>query len=122
MAAPIEFDVTYVPDPPVVTVKATGITDTALTVKVTDLDLQQVEFHPKTPLSDVLSGLANDLARAAPPIVKDKVTALSPDIPIGKPIGCDIPVGDATVHVKLASPELGSRDGMLMISGTADVS
>ncbi|WP_367134135.1 MULTISPECIES: hypothetical protein [Streptomyces] len=122
MSAPIEFDVTYVPESPVVTVQATGLTDTALSVKVTDLDLQQVIFHPKTPLSDVLSGLVNDLAGRAPSIVKGKVTALTPDIPIGRPVGCDIPIGGATVHVKLTSPELAAHGDMLMISGTADVS
>ncbi|WP_424887322.1 hypothetical protein [Streptomyces sp. XH2] len=122
MAAPIEFDVTYDPKSPVVTVKATGITNSALTVQVTALDLRTVTFNPRTPLSDVLSGIVNDLAKKAPGAVKDKVKGLSPDIPIGKPIGCDIPVGGATVHVGLASPELGSHGGMLMISGTADVS
>ncbi|MFI9202908.1 hypothetical protein [Streptomyces sp. NPDC053048] len=120
--AAVEFNVTYDPDPPVVTVKATGLTATALTVKVTDLDLRRVTFKPESVLAAPLTGLVNALALAAPPIVKDKVKGLSPDIPLGKPIGCDIPVGGGTVHVRLASPELGSHDGMLMISGTAAVS
>ncbi|MFI9722864.1 hypothetical protein ACIHFE_24930 [Streptomyces sp. NPDC052396] len=120
--APIEFDVSYTPDPPVITVKATGLTDTALTVEVTDLNLQQVRFKPKTTLADILSGLVNDLAKNAPPIVKNKVKGLSPHIPITTPIGCDIPIGGSTVHVRLTSPVLGAHDGMLLISGTADVS
>ncbi|MCF3102104.1 hypothetical protein IPZ58_10960 [Streptomyces roseoverticillatus] len=122
MAAPIEFEVTYEPPSPVVTVQATGLSDKTLTVKVTDLDLSKVIFHPKTPLSSVLSGLVNDLAGKAPGIVKGKVTGLSPDIDLDKPIGCDIPIGDSTVHVGLTSPALGTHGDMLMISGTADVS
>ncbi|GAA2230039.1 hypothetical protein GCM10010232_15420 [Streptomyces amakusaensis] len=122
MSAPIEFDVSYAPDPPVVTVQATGITDTALTVKVTGLDLERVTFTPKTVLADALSGLVNDLALAAPGIVKKKTEGLTPDIPLGTPIGCDIPIGDATVKLRLAAPELAAHGDMLMISGTADVS
>ncbi|MFB7636286.1 hypothetical protein ACFC0M_35845 [Streptomyces sp. NPDC056149] len=122
MSAPIEFDVSYDPPSPVVTVQATGLTDAALTVKVTDLELNSVIFHPQTALSDVLAGLVNGLALAAPGIVKDKVKGLTPDIPLDQPIGCDIPIGEATVHVRLTSPELGAHDDMLLISGTADVS
>ncbi|MFF8959822.1 hypothetical protein [Streptomyces sp. NPDC014894] len=121
-AAPVEFDVAYQPDPPVVTVQATGLTDTALTVQVTGLDLEQVAFNPKTPLADVLSGLVNDLAQAAPGIVKDKVTGLTPDIPLGEPIGCSFPIGGGTVLIRLTSPELSAHGDMLMVSGTADVS
>ncbi|MEV4921441.1 hypothetical protein [Streptomyces roseoverticillatus] len=122
MAAPIEFEVTYEPSSPVVTVQATGLNDKTLSVKVTDLDLSKVIFHPRTPLSAVLSGLVNDLAGRAPGIVKGKVKGLSPDIGLDKPIGCDIPIGSSTVHVGLASPELAAHGDMLMISGTADVS
>ncbi|GLF93255.1 hypothetical protein [Streptomyces yaizuensis] len=120
--APIEFDVSYTPDPPVVTVQATAITDTALTVQVTDVKLDQVTFTPKTPLADVLSGLVNDLAKKAPDLVREKTEGLTPDIPLNTPIGCSIPVGGATVQIRLAAPQLGDHDGMLMISGTADVS
>ncbi|MER5770266.1 hypothetical protein [Streptomyces sp. NPDC001985] len=120
--APIEFDVSYTPDPPVVTVQATGISDTALTVRVTDLDLEQVTFTPGTVLADALSGLVNDLAKAAPDIVKGKITGLTPDIPLDTPIGCGIPIGGATIQISLASPELAAHGDMLMISGTADIS
>ncbi|MEO3973537.1 hypothetical protein [Streptomyces sp. CAU 1734] len=122
MTAPVVFDVSYVPDPPVVTVRATGLTDTALTVEVTGLDLRKVTFKPKTALAAVLSDLVNSLAEAAPAIVRQKTADLSPDIPLGEPIGCSIPAGGSAVRIRLASPELSAHGDMLMISGTADVS
>ncbi|MFI2189886.1 hypothetical protein [Streptomyces sioyaensis] len=118
----IDYEIGYVPKDLRITFQATGLTDKALTVKVTDLNLDRVVFTPKSASALLLKPAADALAPLAPPIVKKKVIGMSSDVPLDKPIGTEITISGQTVSVRLGTPELGSHDGMLMVSGTAVVS
>ncbi|MFF7725437.1 hypothetical protein [Streptomyces sp. NPDC008001] len=123
MNAVVDFEVVLDPPVPNVTFKATGLSDTALSATLEKIVLNSVKLDPKTPAALLLAAPANLLALAAPKVVKDKLEGKkSADIPLKKPIGTDITVQDQTVSVKLTSPELGSHNGMLMVSGTFTVS
>ncbi|MGW7008039.1 hypothetical protein ACWGCW_35920 [Streptomyces sp. NPDC054933] len=123
MDALIDFDVTLDPQEPNVTFKATGLTDTALSATLERIVLNSVTLSPVSDAAKLVAGPANLLALAAPKVVKDALEGKkNADIPLNKPLGTDITIKDQTVSVKLASPELGSHDGMLMVSGTFVVS
>ncbi|CCB72543.1 protein of unknown function (plasmid) [Streptantibioticus cattleyicolor NRRL 8057 = DSM 46488] len=119
----IDFEVVLGPPVPNVTFKATGLSDTALTTTLEKIVLNSVAMVPKSAGAAVLAGLANLLALAAPKVVKDNLEGVkTADIPLSKPLGTEITVAGQTVSVKLTSPELGSHDGMFMVSGAFTVS
>ncbi|MFE1772746.1 hypothetical protein [Streptomyces sp. NPDC059008] len=123
MDALIDFDVTLDPQEPNVTFKATGLTDTALSATLETIVLNSVTLNPVSDAAMLVAGPANLLALAAPKVVKDVLEGKKTvDIPLDKPLGTSITLNDQTVSVKLTSPELGSHDGMLMVSGTFVVS
>ncbi|MFF8912850.1 hypothetical protein ACF08M_05855 [Streptomyces sp. NPDC015032] len=117
----IDFEV--VPDPPEphVTFKATGLTDTALSVTLEKIVLNTLSLHPRSDAAKLALPAAYMLALAAPKVIKDALEGQSTDIPLSKPLGAGFTVQGQTVSMNLASPELGSHEGMLMISGTLTV-
>ncbi|MEH6373192.1 hypothetical protein V7793_02330 [Streptomyces sp. KLMMK] len=123
MDALVDFEVVLNPTEPNVTFKATGLTDKALSATLKKIVLNSLTLTPKSTAAMLVAAPANLLALAAPSVLKkaleDKKTV---DIPLDKPLGTDITVSGQTVSVKVTSPELGSHDGMLMVSGTFVVS
>ncbi|MCR8573613.1 hypothetical protein GTW98_12985 [Streptomyces sp. SID8375] len=123
MDALIDFDVTLDPQEPNVTFKATGLTDAALSATLEKIVLNAVTLNPVSDAAKLVAGPANALASLAPGVLKKALEGKKTvDIPLDKPLGTDITVNGQTVSVKLTSPELGSHDGMLMVSGTFVVS
>lgn len=123
MNALIDFDVTLSPQEPNVTFKATGLTDTALSVTLEKIVLNLVVLNPVSDAAKLAAAPANLLALAAPAVVKAALEGKKTvDVPLDKPLGTDIAVNGRTAAVKLTSPQLGSHDGMLMVSGTFAVS
>ncbi|WP_058041161.1 hypothetical protein [Streptomyces roseifaciens] len=123
MDALIDFEVVLDPAEPSVTFKATGLTDTALSATLEKIGLNSVSLYPKSDAAKLVAAPANALALAAPAVLKGALEGKkSADIPLKTPLGTDITVQGQTVSVKLTSPELGSHDGMLMVSGTFVVS
>ncbi|MFI9306674.1 hypothetical protein [Streptomyces triculaminicus] len=123
MNALIDFDVTLNPQEPGVTFKATGLTDTALSATLEKIVLNSVTLNPVSDAAKLVAGPANALAALAPGVLKKALEGKKTvDIPLDKPLGTDITINGQSVSVKLTSPELGSHDGMLMVSGTFVVS
>ncbi|WP_455409927.1 hypothetical protein [Streptomyces hiroshimensis] len=123
MDALIDFEVVLDPPVPNVTFKATGLSDTALSATLETIVLNSVTLSPVSDGAKLLAVPANLLALAAPKVVKDKLEGKKTvDIPLNNPLGADITISNQTVSVKLTSPELGSHDGMFMVSGTFVVS
>ncbi|GAB2712554.1 hypothetical protein [Kitasatospora kifunensis] len=123
MDALLDFEVVLDPTEPNVTFKATGLTDTALTATLEKIVLNSLTLYAKSDAAKLVVGPANVLALAAPGVLKGALEGKkSADIPLNKPLGTDITIKDQTVSVKLTSPELGSHDGMFMVSGTFVVS
>ncbi|MGG7569465.1 hypothetical protein [Streptomyces sirii] len=119
----LDFEVVLDPTEPNVTLKATGLTDTALSATLEKIVLNSLSLYPKSDAAKLAAAPANLLAAAAPAVLKGALEGKkSVDIPLDKPLGTDITVQGQTVSVKLTSPELGSHDGMLMVSGTFVVS
>lgn len=117
-----DFDVTLSPAEPGVTFKATALSDTALSVTVQTVTLNSVTMTPKSDGAKIAAGIANDLAKLAPGVLKKKVEGRKVDVPLNATLGTDIVIGGQNVSVKLTSPELGSHGGMFMVSGTFTVS
>ncbi|QLE70465.1 hypothetical protein FGW37_01545 [Streptomyces rectiverticillatus] len=119
----LDFEVVLDPQEPGVTFKATGLTDTALSATLEQIVLNSVSLVPLSDAAKLVAVPANALALLAPGVLKKALEGKkSVDIPLNKPLGTDITIKDQTVSVKLTSPELGSHDGMLMVSGTFVVS
>ncbi|MGK5545857.1 hypothetical protein ACSNOH_14150 [Streptomyces sp. URMC 127] len=123
MDAVIDFEVDLDPQCPNVTFKATGLSDTALSATLEKVVLRSVTLNPVSDSAKLLALPANALASLAPGVLKKALEGKKTvDIPLKKPLGTDITLNGQTVSVKLKSPELGSHNGMLMVSGTFDVS
>ncbi|MEU9068511.1 hypothetical protein AB0E06_03000 [Streptomyces sp. NPDC048109] len=118
----MDFKTVTVPDPPEVTVRAGTGADGKLTLELVDLKLSDVSFLPLTVAAVPVGILSTLLSQPTASAVRDFFTGQTLDVPLPQPLGTSFPAGDTEVKVRLDQPELGSHNGMLMISGTVSVS
>ncbi|MGV9279030.1 hypothetical protein [Streptomyces sp. NPDC003730] len=118
----MDFKTVTVPDPPEVTVRAGTGPDGKLTLELVDLKLTDVSFLPSSVAAVPAGVLSTLLSEPAASAVRDFFTGQTLDVPLPQPLGTSFPAGDTEVKVRLDRPELGSHNGMLMISGTVSVS
>ncbi|WP_069742361.1 DUF1652 domain-containing protein [Streptomyces sp. EN23] len=122
MAAFMSFSASTNPDPPTVTVRAVDMSDKKLTVEVTDLTLSAVRLSASNDIAKLVEDLIAGLAEPAALAVRGFLEGRTFPLPLDRPLETSFPAGDAEVKVRLDQPELGSHDGMLMISGTSSIS
>ncbi|KOX50119.1 hypothetical protein ACWEFD_26435 [Streptomyces ardesiacus] len=118
----MDFKTITVPDPPEVTVRAGTAPDGKLTLKLVDLRLSDVSFLPLSVAAVPVGILSMLLSKPTASAVREFFTDQTLDVPLPQPLGTSFPAGDTEVKVRLDQPELGSHNGMLMISGTPSVS
>ncbi|MFI2415176.1 hypothetical protein [Streptomyces sp. NPDC018947] len=118
----MDFTVRTEPDPPRVTVQADALSDTNLTLKVVHLDLSAIRLLPTNEGALAAWLPATGLANLATSALRRSFENRTFEVPLGQLLGASFPAGDTEVRVRLDRPELGSHQGMLMISGTASVS
>lgn len=118
----MDFKTITKPDPPEVTVQAGTAPDGKLTLELVSLKLSDVAFLPASVAAVPVGVLSMLLSEPAASAVREFLTGQTLDVPLPQPLGTSFPAGDSEVEVRLDRPELGSHNGMLMISGTASVS
>ncbi len=118
----MSFSASTEPDPPTVTVRAVNVSDKKLTVEVTKLTLSAVRLSPSNDNAKLVEEQIADLAEPAASAIRDFFEGRTFDVPLDRPLETSFPAGDTEVKVRLDQPELGSHNGILMISGTASVS
>ncbi|QLJ02827.1 hypothetical protein HZZ00_18610 [Streptomyces sp. NEAU-sy36] len=117
----MSFAASTEPDPPLVTVRAAGMSDRKLTVQVTKLTLSAIRLSPSNDNAKLVEKQIADLAEPAASAVRGFFEGRTFDVPLDRPLETSFPAGDTEVKVRLDQPVLGSHNGMLMISGTACV-
>lgn len=118
----MDFTTHTEPDPPEVTVLADAVSDEKLTLRLTDLTLTDVSFLPSSAAAVPVGIVSMLLSKPAASAVRQFFEDRTLDLPIDQLLRTSFPAGDTEVKVRLDRPELGSHNGMLMISGTVFVS